>query len=187
MARGKGRMIDDGPPPTEGQRKDQLSRLLGLLKPHRGRFFVATLALLGHAAAAEPPELRLNQIQVIGTHNSYHIAPAGALMQAFAAQNAELAASVDYTHRPLPEQFARLGIRQIELDLFASENSAREVGAGFGKIETGLRFHYAITGGLSPYIGVNYEAKLGETADFARADGEDPGATAFVAGVRFAY
>lgn len=75
----------------------------------------------------------------------------------------------------------------IELDLFASENSARKIGAGFGKIETGLRFHYAITGGLSPYIGVNYEAKLGETADFARADGEDPGATAFVAGVRFAY
>lgn len=75
----------------------------------------------------------------------------------------------------------------MELDISAGENQAREIGAGFSKIEAGLRFHYVVTGGLNPYIGVNYEAKLGETADFARADGEDTDATAFVAGVRFAY
>jgi len=75
----------------------------------------------------------------------------------------------------------------VELDISASENQAREIGPGFSKLEAGLRFHYVVTGGLSPYIGVNYEAKLGETADFARADGEDTDATAFVAGVRFAY
>lgn len=75
----------------------------------------------------------------------------------------------------------------VELDISASENQAREIGSGFSKIEAGLRFHYVVTGGLNPYIGVNYEAKLGETADFARADGEDTDATAFVAGVRFAY
>lgn len=75
----------------------------------------------------------------------------------------------------------------VELDISASENQAREIGAGFSKVETGLRFHYVVTGGLSPYVGVNYEAKLGETADFARAHGEDTDATSFVAGVRFAY
>jgi subfamily B ATP-binding cassette protein MsbA len=52
MARGRGRMIDDGPPPTKGQRNDQLQRLLGLLAPHRGRFFIATLALLGGSGIA---------------------------------------------------------------------------------------------------------------------------------------
>jgi len=75
----------------------------------------------------------------------------------------------------------------VELDISASENQAREIGPGFSKIEAGLRFHYVVTGGLNPYIGINYEAKLGETADFVRAHGEDTDAAAFVAGVRFAY
>lgn len=75
----------------------------------------------------------------------------------------------------------------VELDINASENAAREIGAGFSKLELGLRIHYAVTGGFAPYVGVNYETRLGETADFARAGGEDTDATAFVAGVRFAY
>lgn len=63
--------------------------------------------------------VRLNQIQVIGTHNSYHLAPLPAVMQQIAARGEGLARSLDYTHRPLPEQFSALGIRQIELDVFA--------------------------------------------------------------------
>lgn len=75
----------------------------------------------------------------------------------------------------------------VELDISASENQAREIGPGFSKIEAGLRVHYVVTGGLNPYIGINYEAELGETADFARAHSEDTDATSFVAGVGFAY
>jgi hypothetical protein len=69
------------------------------------------------AAAAEP--LRLNQVQVIGTHNSYHIAPAPAVMQLIASAGKGRAEGLEYTHRPLPEQFETLGIRQVELDVFA--------------------------------------------------------------------
>jgi hypothetical protein len=71
---------------------------------------------LATAAAGEP---RLNQIQVIGTHNSYHIAPAPSILQLIASASKGQAAGLDYTHRPFAEQFARLGIRQIELDVFA--------------------------------------------------------------------
>ena len=49
-------------------------------------------------------EIRLNQIQTKGTHNSYHIAAADAI-QALA-----------YTHSPLDIQFREQGVRQIELD-----------------------------------------------------------------------
>ena len=73
-------------------------------------------------ASSEPPAIRLNQIQVIGTHNSYHIAPARPVMELLARRSAEMAKSLDYTHRPLTEQFTRLGVRQIELDLFADPN-----------------------------------------------------------------
>jgi hypothetical protein len=79
------------------------------------------MALAGWAvgAMAWASEPRLNQIQVIGTHNSYHIAPAPAVQGLIAAVARRQAEGLDYTHRPLSEQFSRLGIRQIELDVFA--------------------------------------------------------------------
>ena len=75
------------------------------------------------ADAAEP--IRLNQIQVIGTHNSYHLAPARNVVSLAGPRGPEMAKSLDYGHRPLPEQFSELGIRQVELDLFADPVGGR--------------------------------------------------------------
>jgi hypothetical protein len=69
--------------------------------------------------AAGERDVRLNQIQVIGTHNSYHRAPDGAVMAFLKSVQPKQARALAYTHRPLAEQFAALGIRQIELDVFA--------------------------------------------------------------------
>ena len=77
------------------------------------------LALLLAATTLRADDLRLNQIQVIGTHNSYHVAPPPAVLDLIAAAGKQRAESLDYTHRPLPEQFDKLGIRQIELDVYA--------------------------------------------------------------------
>ena len=74
-------------------------------------------ALFSTAALAGEP--RLNQIQVIGSHNSYHIAPDPGVMSLIAAGGARRAESIDYTHPPLAEQFSQLGIRQVELDVYA--------------------------------------------------------------------
>jgi len=63
--------------------------------------------------------MRLNHVQVLGTHNSYHVEPRPALLQAIASFDRQAAASMEYTHRPLDEQLGLLGIRQVELDLFA--------------------------------------------------------------------
>ncbi len=38
--------------------------------------------------------------------------------------------------------------------------------------------------GLAPYIGVSWDRRLGKTADYVRAAGEDPGAATFVVGLR---
>lgn len=67
---------------------------------------------------------RLDQIQIIGTHNSYHISPHPQLEALIRSRNPEAADSTAYTHRPLTDQFERLGIRQIELDLYADPNGA---------------------------------------------------------------
>ncbi len=63
-------------------------------------------------------DVRLNQVQVIGTHNSYHIAPTAAILDLLKV-GGDRVKGLDYTHKPLAEQFQDLGIRQVELDLFA--------------------------------------------------------------------
>lgn len=64
-------------------------------------------------------QVQLNEIQVIGTHNSYHIQPHPSVMKIIQQSSQAQAAAIAYTHRPLPEQFSRLGMRKIELDVYA--------------------------------------------------------------------
>jgi Phosphoinositide phospholipase C, Ca2+-dependent len=63
--------------------------------------------------------LRLNQTQVIGSHNSYHIQPREPLWSALRSFDPLLAAGIEYTHSPLGVQFDDEEVRQIELDVFA--------------------------------------------------------------------
>jgi hypothetical protein len=88
------------------------------------------------AAGARPPAasearraadacLRLNQVQVLGSHNSYHLQDEPKLLAALKAFDKTLGESIEYTHPPLPEQFSREGVRQIELDVFADPQGGR--------------------------------------------------------------
>jgi Phosphoinositide phospholipase C, Ca2+-dependent len=63
--------------------------------------------------------LRLNQTQVIGSHNSYHVQPREPLWSALRGFDPLLAAGIEYTHSPLDVQFDEEEVRQIELDVFA--------------------------------------------------------------------
>ncbi|MBB3033084.1 copper resistance protein B [Alteriqipengyuania lutimaris] len=73
---------------------------------------------------------------------------------------------------------------RIEAEFAAQDIPEREIGAGVTKIEPGLRLRYEIVPEFAPYIGVEYEAKLGETADIARAGGEDPDGLKALIGLR---
>ncbi|MBX7539962.1 copper resistance protein B [Qipengyuania sphaerica] len=73
---------------------------------------------------------------------------------------------------------------RIELELAAQDIPERGIGAGITKIEPGLRLCYEIAREFAPYIGVEYEAKLGDTADIAKAAGEDPDGLKFLLGLR---
>jgi hypothetical protein len=68
-------------------------------------------------AAIEP--LAINHLQVIGSHNSFHLKPQDVAFEAIRAVSPELAESIEYSHRPLTEQLEQFGIRQFELDVFA--------------------------------------------------------------------
>lgn len=69
------------------------------------------------ASAEHGPDLRLNHIQVKGSHNSYHIEPPPEILDAFMTVD-PTAFTLAYTHDPLPVQFEEQGVRQIELDVF---------------------------------------------------------------------
>lgn len=72
-------------------------------------------------------ELRLSHVQVLGTHNSYHVEPVPELAAALAGFDQTLADSLAYSHGPISEQLDALGIRQIELDVFADPDGGRFV------------------------------------------------------------
>ena len=69
--------------------------------------------------------LRLNQVQVLGTHNSYHLQDPPKLLEAIKTFDKTTGESIEYTHPALPIQFSREGVRQIELDVFADPQGGR--------------------------------------------------------------
>lgn len=83
------------------------------------------LVLAAPALAAATPatapapggaELKMNDIQAVGTHNSYKQAMSDAVRESIAARSEKLALALDYTHRPLAEQLDH-GARQLEIDV----------------------------------------------------------------------
>jgi hypothetical protein len=73
----------------------------------------------GHDGRAGKEELRLNQMQVLATHNSYHPYPAGEPTATLVRQRlGALADIVDYRH-PTLEQQLDIGVRSFELDVWS--------------------------------------------------------------------
>ena len=90
-----------------------------MTSPSRWALF-SLVTLLGACA----PELHLNDIQVIGSHNSYKLAIDPVLFLPLAAQLPGLARGLDYSHEPLPVQLDH-GVRQIELDVYYDPHGGR--------------------------------------------------------------
>ena len=76
-----------------------------------------------HSQSADAA-LKLNQIQVIGTHNSYHAGISPNESKVWQEKYPDAYKSLDYQHLPLPQQFDA-GVRQIELDVYADSKGGR--------------------------------------------------------------
>lgn len=77
--------------------------------------------------------VRLNQLQLLGSHNSYHVAPEGSILLPLTlgglvvpglVQELGNPQALNYTHADLPTQLAR-GIRTFELDTYADPAGGR--------------------------------------------------------------
>jgi hypothetical protein len=90
------------------------------------RWWLALLLLVAACAGGDddPPEpvaepVRLNEIQILGTHNSYRGAMTPALLDLVTQFDEEAGLGLDYSHPPITEQLEEQGARQLELDVWA--------------------------------------------------------------------
>lgn len=72
----------------------------------------------------------------------------------------------------------------IEVALSASDIPELEIGSGLTSVTAGLRLRYEIRKEFAPYVGVEWTRSLGDTADYAKARGQDPEDTRFVVGIK---
>ena len=89
----------------------------------------------------------------------------------YVSKDGDTSAALDAENELL---FTNYWILSATLDATVAFSEDREIGVGTGLVstETGLRLGYdLIDRAFSPYVGVVYERKYGNTADFARADG----------------
>ncbi len=100
----------------------------------RGAMRAATAAavtMAGYAGVAQQMTqaqqdrvVKIDQIQVIGSHNSYHSGFAPSERKYLEMKNPKALYSLDYKHAPLPDQLNG-GVRQIEIDVFADAKGGR--------------------------------------------------------------
>ena len=102
---------------------------------------------------------------------------------AFVSERGDVAARAELEYDLLLTQ------RWILQPRFATNVALQEVknqgvGSGLNDLELGVRLRYEIKRELAPYIGVSWQKRYGETAQFARERGEAPGGWTLVVGVR---
>ena len=61
---------------------------------------------------------RMTEVQIIGSHNSYHAGLAPAELANLKKANPKLAESLDYAHPSITKQLD-MGVRKLELDIFS--------------------------------------------------------------------
>jgi hypothetical protein len=84
-------------------------------KFHTCAFLLCLTAVCGLAQPVTP--LRLNEIQIVGTHNSYHAGISPNEMIYLRQTNPRSAGALDYRHPALTVQLDA-GVRQLELDVY---------------------------------------------------------------------
>jgi hypothetical protein len=79
---------------------------------------LATAAGAGCVWAQTDANVRMNEIQVIGTHNSYHAGFAPSAAKLWQEKNPKVFEALNYSHPTLTAQLDG-GVRQLEIDIFA--------------------------------------------------------------------
>ena len=73
---------------------------------------------------------------------------------------------------------------ELEINAYGKNDEDTGTGSGLSDAQFGLRLRYEIRREFAPYIGINWYKKYGNTADYAREEGEGVSDTSVVIGIR---
>lgn len=101
----------------------------------------------------------------------------------FVSQDGDVSARLEASYELL---FTQRLVLQPDLEVNVAFQDVPEygVGSGFNDLELGLRLRYEVRREVAPYVGFTWHRRLGQTADLARALGEETGESALLAGIR---
>ncbi len=105
---------------------------------------------------------------------------------AFVSDDGDVSARIEAEYELLMTQRLILQPR-AEVNVAAQEVAELGIGSGVNDVELGVRLRYEFAREFAPYVGVHWERKLGETADFARDEGESVDNLFFVTGLRIFF
>ena len=71
-----------------------------------------------------------------------------------------------------------------EANFYGKNDPVRGIGSGLAQTEVGVRLRYEIRREFAPYVGVIWNRAYGQTAEYARDEGEDRSEVRWVLGVR---
>lgn len=74
---------------------------------------------------------------------------------------------------------------ELQASVYGKNDPQRGIGSGLSQGSLSLRLRYEVTREFSPYVGVSFERKFGQTASYASDAGESRSQAAVIAGVRF--
>jgi copper resistance protein B len=73
---------------------------------------------------------------------------------------------------------------RLEANVYGKDDPERGLGRGLADVAASIRLRYELRREIAPYVGVEWTRKYGDTADLARANGQDPNDAEVVVGVR---
>lgn len=103
---------------------------------------------------------------------------------AYAGDGGQIGAGLEVQYEWLLTQRLILGARG-EVETWSDDDPSAGIGSGVSTGSLGLRLRYEIRREFAPYVGIDWQGRFGDTADLARAAGEDRRETSVVAGLRF--
>ncbi|MEW7972667.1 MAG: copper resistance protein B [Candidatus Thiodiazotropha endolucinida] len=104
----------------------------------------------------------------------------------FAGESGQIGVRLDAEYEYLFTQ--RLVLTpEIEVNLHTKDDEEVGIGSGLSDLSLGLQLRYEVKREFAPYIGVNWSKRFGDTADFAREEGEDVSDLQWLVGVRAWY
>ena len=101
----------------------------------------------------------------------------------FLSERADVLARLEgYYDQPITQ---RLIVQpRAEMNFAAQDVRENGIGSGLSDVDLGLRLRYEIRREFAPYVGISWLRKIGDTAKFARREGDRVSSTSLVLGMR---